>query len=171
MRLLFLTALAALTLAGCTVPEEPVDPLFGTCPQWLPLHDPVTASAHVDGALDLHLVPEAREDAQGHPVDRYMVRVHDVNVTGTVEVRAYAHEADRRLAFTDYRGSAPRSLLFLTLEEGMDVELDVYLTAVTHGTAPAPDDLRLEFRGGNATADLLVTMTPMVRVCGVPATA
>lgn len=166
VRLLCVTLLLMLALAGCTAPEEAADPLLGACPQWVPLHGPATLPVEVDGAQSLRLVPDGMEDDQGHPVDRYIVRFYNVSVDGGMEVRAFADAADRRLAFTDYQ-EAPRSLLYVDLLEGMDLEVDVFLTAVAHGTDPAPDVLRLDFQG-DGSAVLQVTMTPMVRICGVP---
>ncbi len=187
VRVLIAVSLALVALAGCTAPdEEPQDPLFGVCPQWIgpderthvhftesPFGDfgtPVTQA--VDGAGNATYTPQSARDGvvfarDDWPLDRYTVRFSNVSLDAPVEVRAFADGADRRIAFTDYRDpDAPSSLLFLTLEDGAEVELDVFLSPVAHGSDAAPDGLRLEWSDGSGTMD--VTVAPWFKVCGVP---
>lgn len=172
MRLLVPTALLIVALAGCTAPDDaPADPLFGTCPQWVGGDWAWDRDVTLTGNDTTTFLPVGDDgpitDLAGAPLDRYTIHFRNVTVDGTVEVRAFADEAGRRIAFTDYRNpDAPTSLLFASLETGADLELNIYLSPVAHGSAPSPDGLRLQWTGASGSADVLVTAG--YKVCGVP---
>lgn len=168
MRLLVIASLLTVALAGCTAPVEDPDPLFGVCPQWLDgdassgdleargqavffFNDTMT---HLDGNLSL---------------DRYHVVFTDIATDGVLEVRAFATDDDRALRFTDHRDpDMVRTPTFLALDDDSGtVEVDIFLSDLTHGAEPEPSDLRLELSGQDgATGTLAVEVTPGYRVCG-----
>ncbi len=171
VRLLIALSLLALTVAGCTAPEEEnPNPLFGSCPQWIEGDLQETSTLNFEGEDQSTVFPgsESLDDFQGFPLDRYTIYLRNVSLEGGIEVRAFADGADRRLAFTDYRDPQdPHLLPFVKLDDNSEVEFDVFLTAVAHGTAPAPDALRLVW-SGEGRGQLEMEIRASYRVCGVP---
>jgi len=169
MRGLVILSLLSIAFAGCTAPEEQPDPLFGVCPQWL---DGEPESGRLDAPGSTITTANASMSHVGSDLalDRYHVVFSDIETDGTMEVKAYADADGRALRFTDHRDPAvTRTPTFLAFDAASGtVEVDVYLTALTHGTAASPSDLRLEVTGvGNATGSMQVQVTPGYRVCGV----
>lgn len=168
MRLLVAASLITLALAGCTAPTEQPDPLFAVCPLWL---DGDAESGTIDAPGQAvfaanHSMEHVDRDLT---LDRYHVVFTDIETDGVVEVRAYANDDDRPLRFTDHRDpDMVRTPTFLALDDGSGtVEVDIFLSDVTHGSQPMPDDLRLEAMGQDgATGSMQVSVTPGYRVCG-----
>lgn len=154
MRMIAVLALVA--LAGCFgQPEEAAQEKspWGACPQWLAGSPVQTTLSEGTITIDVNATEQ-----DGHPLDGYNLQI---NATGAVELRFFAGE--RRLSVTVYTDSIDVRP-FLRLNDGA-LEADVFLTAVTHGTAPDPLPLTIETSGlGSA----VVTATPWFRVCGVP---
>lgn len=168
-----LLLLLAPALAGCFGPEEeaPEDPLLGVCPQWVPGDWNGTAALALSGAAtDMHVLSPSLEDPEGRTLDLYRFTFHNVSLDGTLQLRAYADEADRRLGILDHRDpEGPELLPVLTLGPDSDVEgqdFQVVLAALEHGSPPAPDALRLEWGLDGGSASLELQVTALYRVCG-----
>ncbi len=143
MRILLL--LLVMALSGCFGEEVEEPDIFGACPQWIAGPDVVTAA----GNETIMLAPAL--EFQGRPLDLLVLTVE-----GTAEVRAYS-DSGTRLLLRQGKDALP-----VVAVDGSS-ELRVFLTAVTHGTQPAPGPVRLD-----VTGPVAVSAEPFYRVCGVP---
>lgn len=143
--------LLVIALAGCTAPETDEGPdLIGICPQWVQGDDVQTHSGAA-GELDLTFVNET----DAGPLDMVLF---------TIETDApmvlKAHDADgARILLRNGEDGVPS----MTIDGEREVR--VYLSAVTHGSEPAPGPVRLSFEGDGSYS---LEARPFYRVCGVP---
>ncbi len=186
MRRLGLLAAALVLFAGCAAPvDEEDDPLVGLCPAWLQGPGEAAAGAHLGPArnVSVEIAPPPGPDSSdpqvaagyivdGRSLDLVRVRIAGLAATdGLVELRA--HSGDRQLVIRDYREETAQlkpSVVLGPPDAGQ--EFDVLLSPITHGSAPQPGSVRLEwsFSGvslDSATADVTATATFHYRVCGV----
>lgn len=147
----------AVLLAGCTAPPEEDEPEshWGVCPQWI-------AGESSDATWDLNGTTQFTLDANAS-LAGYALDLYNLRFTGAdgVELRFWDQDG-RRLGAVVY-GQETNTRPVVTAQG--DVELDVFLTAVTQGTAPAPGPLTVEAIGQGPVS---FTWTPWYRVCGTP---
>ena len=155
-RMRVLAVVAIFLLAGCAgAPDEPdEESLWGTCPQWVYGAPQAFNATGADLCIDLNVTEQ-----DGRPLDLYTLELH---VTGDLRVRAYDADGGR-LPFRVYTPD-PDARPTLDLHDEV-LEVEVYLTPVAHGSAPAPGPLRLALEGDGG---LNVTALPGFRVCGEP---
>jgi hypothetical protein len=151
--------LSLFLLAGCFSPEEETKPveleIWGSCPQW------VTNAHKLIGTLEINGTNSTIFDfnmtaMDGNALDLYVV---SVNTTGAGTLRFFAGSQQLQVSMPDaatpFRPSLP-------VTDG-HVQVQLFLSPVTHGSAPAPGPLTVR-GGGSATIELIVQ--PWFRVCG-----
>src|SRR5688572_3740944 len=164
-------AVAATLLAGCTVPDDETeqDPLFGLCPQW--------TQGPGETRLDLDLSGNESQDAEigpanatidGRPLDLYRIRVDNLSVGSRLEMRAFAADG-RQLGIRDYRIAGTEQIVpvvAFTDASAAGKEFDVFLSPVTHGSAPSPAPVTLRWTPTSGTSSVDALVTYHYKVCG-----
>lgn len=180
MRTAAALTLVGLLLAGCTTPDEPEADLWGLCPMWEEGGEASTGRASLDAAepsAGLLFGDETRFTHQNRSLDVVRVVVERLEATGgRLELRAFHVEKEERRPIRDYRfEDTPQMVPVVTWgpdENATDTEYDVHLTAVDAKAAPAPGQVRLEWRlqgDGEASAVVDISVHYLYRVCGAPA--
>lgn len=155
-------ALLMVVLAGCaTEDEEPQDPLFSVCPQWIEGPYPMEQAGRVDGSASMTLEP-MRNGSLAAEHDGFALDLYVLNVITDAPVTVSAATTDgRNLLVRDTHAGEPDSRPALTVNGA--TEIAVYLTAVSHGTEPDPTGLVLRLEGD---ASVTVDARAWYRVCG-----
>lgn len=166
MRSLVPVLLLVVLLSGCVADEEePEDPLFAVCPQWVQGPYPLEATATAENGTTVRLAPEQNgslvAEHDGFPLDLYVLTVE---AGGPVAVRAATTDG-RDLLLRDTAAPEPDSRIRIEVEDRAEVAL--YLTAVAHGTPAEPSGVVLTLEPvGDGAPEVTVTGSPWYRVCG-----
>lgn len=169
MRTLAAVALLSLLLAGCTAPskEKEEDPLFGVCPQWAQGHGGTSGDVHLldDGSHGAELGP-ADATYLGQPLDMFRVHIDDLELNGTLELRATAADGTR-LTLRDYRLGDTQMVPVVAVDPSLvGHEVDVFLSPVLHDAPAAPLPVSLNWTLDGASASVQYAVTYHYKVCG-----
>lgn len=157
-------------LAGCAVPDEAAeeDPLFGLCPQWVQGPGSVSLAVTVSGNGSEDREVAANATVDGRELDLYRMRITDLTVDGRLEMRAFAADG-RQLGIRDYRIDGTEQIVpVVAFADGsaQGKEFDVFLSPVTHGSAPAPTPLTLRWSSASGNSTVGAEVTFHYKVCG-----